>query len=500
MKRASVYLALFAAGLTTGGYVVNNYLLGQPGAEPGPATTGIPKEFGSYRDVVKKVLPAVVSIEARSKVSAVRVKKAPGNVPFGDPSIPEEFRRFFDNMPEMPDAPRQGAGSGFFVSSNGVVVTNNHVVAGADTVTVRLHDGRSFVAKEVRGDSRTDLAVLILDTKAGPFPYLELGDSEAMEIGDRVLAVGAPFGLAGTVTHGIVSAKGRNINLNMYEDFIQTDAPINPGNSGGPLISLDGKVVGINAAIKTKSGGSQGVGLAVASNLAKDVVEKLRTVGHVKRGYLGVQIRELADDVAERLGVPKNHGVVIGDVFENTPAAKGGLQAGDILTAIAGKSLKDGRALQSMVATLPVDKATDFTVYRDGKTLTLPVVIEEQPKEFGVAGAPAPRNIPSRGDSIAIDKLGVELGNLTDGTAQDLGYRKGTQGVVITRVMPGSVAHEAGLRQGMLINRVEKEAVTTAAAARTALEAGSLARGILLQVQSPTGGASFLMLRGSDAS
>jgi S1-C subfamily serine protease len=240
-----------------------------------------PHEMTSYRDVVKNVLPAVVSIERRFKplahnkpshsVQPPEIHKffkqfsAPG---FSGNEFPEELRKFFEEFPNqphlMPETPRQhGFGSGFLIDPQGVIVTNHHVVAGADEVLVELRDGRKFVSKNIHGDAKTDLAIVRIDTKEA-LPYLKFGDSSAMEIGDRVLAVGAPFGLTGTVTSGIVSAKGRNIHLNMYEDFLQTDAAINPGNSGGPLVNLNGEVIGVNSAIKSRSGGSQGVGLAIA--------------------------------------------------------------------------------------------------------------------------------------------------------------------------------------------------------------------------------------------
>src|SRR5205085_1372116 len=230
---------------------------------------------------------------------------------------------------------------------------------------------------------RSDLAVILLDAKGAALPFLELGDSDAMEIGDHVLAVGAPFGLTGSVTHGIVSGKGRDLNLNLYEDFLQTDAAINPGNSGGPLVNLEGKVVGISAAIKSRSGGFQGVGLAVASNLARGVIEALRKEGLVRRAYLGLQARELAPGVGPRLGVPADaRGVVVGQVFANTPADKAGLQPGDVLTKIDGKTVHDSKELQAFVARLQIGKSLPIEYFRDGKTHTVTAPIEELPAQY----------------------------------------------------------------------------------------------------------------------
>ena len=284
MKRWSVAFVCLTAGALAGTYIAAPYLHGQ---NPAPNVPPIPKELTSYRGIVERVLPAVVSIEARSKATKVRQSLPKRNIrPDGRPlpeefrrQIPEEFRRYFDekgqpfdDTPEGP-SPKLGFGSGFIVDPKGVILTNNHVVDGADQVTVELQDGRKFTSKDIKTDRKTDLAIVRIEiATASRCPFLELGDSEQMEIGDRVLAVGAPFGLTGSVTHGIISAKGRNgLNMNMYEDFLQTDAAINPGNSGGPLVNLEGKVVGINSAIKSRSGGFQGVGLAIASNLAKNV-------------------------------------------------------------------------------------------------------------------------------------------------------------------------------------------------------------------------------------
>jgi serine protease Do len=422
-------------------------------------------------------------------------------MPFEDFGLPPDARKFFEEFQQMPfeqEVPRSGFGSGFFIRADGVILTNYHVVAGADQVTVTLNDGRKFHSKNIKGDRRTDLAIVRLDNAGSSFPYLELGDSDSMEIGDRVLAVGAPFGLAGSVTQGIISAKGRNgLNMNMYEDFLQTDAAINPGNSGGPLVSLDGKVIGIDSAIKTRSGGFQGVGLAVASNLAKSVVRSLEKDGVVHRGYLGVQIRGLDPEVAARLGVPKGTGVLVGQVFPNTPASKAGLQAGDVITEIAGKKVKDGHSLQRTVADLPLKQPVDVTVVRDGKSVVLHVTITEQPGDFGLAraGAANESDRPSTPDGIVMDKIGMELADLSPEMASGLGYAKGTTGAVITRVESGGVAFQAGLRRGMLVKKVDTHQVADAHAVQQALEKASLSQGVLLQVQSPQGGTNIVLLR-----
>jgi serine protease Do len=366
---------------------------------------------------------------------------------------------------------------------------------------VALADGRKFVSKEVHGDRRTDLAVVKLKVADGkPLPHLELGDSEAMHIGDQVLAFGAPFGLTGSVTKGIVSAKGRNgFGMNMYEDFLQTDAAINPGNSGGPLVGLDGKVVGINSMIKSRTGGFQGVGLAISSNLARNVMNALVKDGVVRRGYLGVQIRDLAEDVAAHLGVKKGQGVVVGEVFPNSPASKAGLQAGDVITAVGGNVVKDGRTLQTAIAGLPLNKAVAVTVLRDGQSREVQVTIEEQPGEFGVARNAPPARPQREPNAVGVGKVGVEVADLTAQTAEELGYRGTPKGAVITKVEPEGVAATAGLKQGMLITKVNKQRVEDAASAREALEKASLERGVLLQVRSPQGGTNYVLLQQATA-
>jgi len=491
MKRYSLIVCCLVLGGLAGAFLAGPLLNGQA-----PVAPAIPKELTSYRDVVKKVLPAVVSIESQAKPAPRGRRRAPA--PFDD-DMPEEFRRFFE-LPDDGEAPqpRGGFGSGVLVDAKGVILTNFHVVDGAEKVTVQLSDGRKLTSKDVKTDPKTDLAIVRIEAPAA-LPFLELGDSDAMQIGDRVLAVGAPFGLTGTVTHGIISAKDRSLQLNMYEDFIQTDAAINPGNSGGPLISLDGKIIGINAAIKTRSGGWQGVGLAVSSNLARNIMPQLLKDGFVRRGYLGVQIKDISEpEVAERLGLKKGeHGVLVTRVFEDTPGAKAGIKDGDVITSLDGKPIHNGHELQIFVARQQVGKTVEVRGLRDGQPKTFQVKIEEQPRKYGRVRVPVPRPVEREADSVAVDKIGVESVDLTADVADRLGYRDAKQGAVISRVDRGGLAAAAGLRAGTLITKVDKKPIKSAKELRDAIDAASLERGVLLQVETPQGGTNFVLLKSS---
>lgn len=494
MKRASVAVVLVLSGALLGTAVSRSGLQGQPIAVP-----AIPKEMTSYRAIVKQVLPAVVSIESKSKPVARKLPRRPQTEI--DPRIPEEFHRFFEDQPKFGEVPgrdtpsRLGFGSGLLIDPKGVILTNNHVVDGADEVVVQLEDGRKFVSRDVKTDPKTDLAIVRIKAR-GDLPYLTLGDSDQMEIGDRVLAIGAPFGLIGSVSHGIVSGKGRSLRMNMYEDFIQTDAAINPGNSGGPLINLEGKVIGINAAIKTRSGGFQGIGLAVSSNLARDVMKQLLKNGSVKRGYLGVQIKDVSDEtLAERLGLKAGEmGVLVTRTFDAAPAAKGGVKEGDVITSINGHTIHDGRDLQGVVARLPLDRPVDVQIVRDGKPMKLRVTIAEQPADLSPARVPVPTAPESMPETISIDKLGVAAADLTADLAARLGYKESARGALVVRVQRGSSA-AAELAPGMLITKVDKTPVDSADALRAAVAKASLEKGILLQVSSPQGGTSYVLLK-----
>jgi serine protease Do len=356
-------VALLVGGVI-GTSVSTTWLQGQT-ASPQPA---IPREMTSYRDVVKKVLPAVVSIEA--KVKPVKAKQPAHKLGAGE------------NVQGGPDKDDSlGSGCGFIVDAKGVILTNFHVVEDADSLEVTLNDGRKFTTKDFVSDPKTDVAIVRIQTK-GDLPTLQLGNSAEMEIGDRVLAVGAPFGLTGSVTAGIISAKQRSINVNTFEDFLQTDAAINPGNSGGPLVNLEGKVIGIASAIKSRSGGWQGVGLAISSNLAGSIMKQLLKDGVVHRGHLGLKVKDVdTEEMAQRLGLKEPQGVQVTRILDDGPAAKAELTKGDVIVKIGGKAIKDTRDLQTIVSGLPLGKPVAVTIVRDGKSRTVEVVIEEQPME-----------------------------------------------------------------------------------------------------------------------
>jgi serine protease Do len=488
-KKTPYVLGLALALAGAGGYCASQALV------YGFAQEQAARDPHSYREVVKRVLPAVVSIEARPKVRWASAGPPPaGRAPFrGLPGLPDELRKELERFgrPPLlpPDAvPGRAFGSGFIVDPSGVILTNDHVIRGADVVEVLLQDGRKFTSRDIRRDPRTDLAVVRIKAEQ-PLPALKLGDSDAMEIGDRVLAIGAPLGMTGTVTSGIISAKGRALRMNQYEDFLQTDAAINPGNSGGPLVNLAGEVVGINAAIRSETGGSQGIGLAISSNLARSVTEQLQRDGTVRRGYLGVQAAPLAPEVAARLGLSGKGGVVVARVLAGSPAAKGGLQDGDVLTEVAGRPVQDPRGLQRVVAGLTAGKQVQVSVVRDGARKVLTLTVENQPETFGHAGEPLGQR------TTTLDKVGIKVMDVTPKAAQEFGHPEKSTGVLITEVAPESVAATAGLTSGVLILQVDRQPVRNAADVQKALEKGSPESGWLLQVRAPQGGVTYVLLR-----
>ena len=464
----------------------------------------------AFHDAASKILPSVVMITNTPMVAQRSEKQAPSadddaeampfgfrGTPFGDMFKNPEFRRHFKEFPShpTPEMPGQGtsAGSGVIVDPEGIILTNNHVVAGGGQVMVRLQDGREFKAVDIKTDPKTDLAILRIEG-AGKLPAARLGDSGKVEVGDWVLALGQPFGLEGTVTAGIVSAKGRGIGITDREDFIQTDAAINPGNSGGPLANLDGEVIGINTAISSSSGGYQGVGFAIPTNLAKWVGGQLETAGKVHRAYLGVAIQPVTQSLAQQFKGKVGEGVLVTDVQPNTPAAKAGLQSGDIILDFAGKAVGNPRQLQGVVEMAHAGGSQAMTVLRDGRRMTLNVTCAEQPADFGLARNGTPNS--EKGATSNFDKLGLQVENLTPQVAEKLGI-KDEHGVVITDVRSGSPAEMAGLTEGMVITQANRKPVTTVDAFRSAIGTQPLKDGVLLLVHSKEG-ARFVVLHVED--
>jgi serine protease Do len=460
-------LAITCLGLgLVGGLVASQKLIGQPPAVPvNPGNPPpLPRDWLSFSPVVKRVLPAVVCLEGKGKVAKAQLDDV-------DP----------------------GFGSGFIVDASGIIVTNNHVVRDTIVVEITLQDGRKFTSKDIRRDPKADLAVIKIETK-DPLPFLEFGDSAAMEVGDQVLAVGAPFGLIGSVTSGIVSGKSRNnLNLNLYEDFIQTDAAVNPGNSGGPLVNMEGKVVGLTAAIKTRSGGFQGVGLAVSSKLAKAVTEQLVKNGFVRRAYIGVSVVELDEARAAQLKVKPGSGVLVSEVAKPSPGSKANLGVGDIITTMNGQPITNVRELQKAVLGLPIGQAADLTVVRKGQLFLTKIAAEEQPDNLGALSVPG--GGPAA-PTVNFDAVGMAVTDLTQEMAAKMGLAKTAQGVIVSTVAANGLAAQSGVVRGMLILQVDKTPVATAAAFRKAVEQSSREKGAVLHVLRQNGDIDFVILRG----
>jgi serine protease Do len=386
------------------------------------------------------VSPAVVNI---STTQVVRFSRPRMRSPFGHDPFEDFFNNFFGNIPR--EQRRRSLGSGFIVSDDGFILTNNHVVEKADEITVTLFGRKEeFKAEVVGTDPKTDIALIKI--KAGnKLPKVDLGDSETLEIGEWVVAIGNPFGLGHTVTAGIVSAKGRIIGSGPYDDFIQTDASINPGNSGGPLFTLGGKVVGINTAIIQ---GGQGIGFTIPINLAKSILGQLRETGKVTRGWLGVYIQEITPEVGESLGLPDRKGALVADVTEGGPADKAGFRSGDVIVAFDGKAVESERELPQLVAQTPVGKKVTATVVRDGKRIEIPVTISEMEPE---PGRRADRPDLTRDLGLAVQDITPEVARRFDIKSRD--------GVLVTMVEPGSPADKAGFREGDIIRQINRQTV-----------------------------------------
>jgi serine protease Do len=455
-----------------------------------------------FREVSREALPSMVSIVTEGK--AVRLTGGDTPFPFDEDSPFGElfkndprFRDFFRNRPERPERelPRsRGQGSGFVIDRSGIIMTNTHVVRDAEKVIVRLHDGREFQATDIKTDPRSDVAILKIDAPNG-LKAVRMGDSDQMEIGDWVLAVGSPFGLDLTVTAGIISAKGRGPGIAEREDFLQTDAAINPGNSGGPLLNINGEVIGINTAISSRTGANAGVGFAIPINMAQWVGRQLMERGKVERAYLGVSIQPLTSNLAEHFGAEYGHGVVVAQVTPKSPAADADLQSGDVILELAGRKVDSPRTLQGIVERLDIGKAYDMQILRDGKRESLSITFRQMPDDFTRANLLGRRdtpNEPEKPEETGFDKLGLEVKELTPNLARQLGFAN-VSGVVVGSVERDSAAARAGLAPGIVIEKVGRKAVASPEEYREAIEGVSLEDGVVLLVRTTTG-SSFVVV------
>ena len=400
----------------------------------------------SFADLAQKLSPSVVNISTTTVI-----KQKSRDIPSFPPGSPfEDFFKQFEK-PENKKRRAQSLGSGFIIDKMGYIITNNHVIDNAEKIMVILYDDKSFEATVVGKDPKTDVALLKIDPKKTKLKAVKFGDSNKLRVGDWVMAIGNPFGFGGTVTAGIVSARGRNLS-GSYDDYIQTDASINRGNSGGPLFDMTGKVVGINTAIFSQSGGSVGIGFAVSSNLAKQVTDQLKQYGRTKRGWLGVLIQEISEEIAESLGMKTARGALVSSATSGGPAEKAGVKTGDVIIKFNDIEIKNMKELPRVVAGTPVGKSVPLVIIRDGKELTLNVTLGELElaEKENLIGQTSKKNVKSK----EYAKLGFTAEELSDQNKSKFKLNDITNGVVITSVKDDSSAQQAGLNPGMVIIRV----------------------------------------------
>jgi serine protease Do len=474
--------------------------LGVSGAAAHPAPDG-------FADLAEKLLPSVVNVSTTQTLKPDQHTEGNGpDLPQFPPGSPFEefFKDFFKHQhpgqgqPQADTRKATSLGSGFIIDAAGYVVTNNHVIADADEITVILHDNTSLKAELVGHDTKTDIAVLKIKTDK-PLVAVDWGDSDKARVGDWVLAIGNPFGLGGTVTAGILSARQRDINSGPYDDFLQTDASINRGNSGGPMFNMDGQVIGINTAIYSPSGGSIGIGFAIPSSLAQEVVSELmHEADHtVHRGWLGVRIQEVTDEIAESLGLSKAEGALVASVTDNGPAQSGGIQPGDVILTFDGKAVTAMRNLPRLVAETPVDKVVPVTVWRKRAQADLKVKVArlQETETASAEGGDKPAPVPtSRAETVKA--LGMTLSDVTPELKEKFSLSDDARGVVVVDVAKDSPGGEKGLRAGDVIMEAAQEEVKTASqvAGKVADAKKSGRKSILLLVERQ-GDLRFVALR-----
>lgn len=427
---------------------------------PQPASATVPEAFSrGFSDIVATVQPAVVNVAVVEPARSRGPRRLPPG-PFGGPPGPPGPPIPSPGPPgRPPGSPGMSAGSGVIISQEGYIVTNNHVVEESTDITVTTFDGKEFAAKVVGTDPKTDLAVIKIEGEN--LPFISWSAQETIRVGDLVLAVGSPFGLTSSVTMGIISAMGRgNVGITEYEDFIQTDAPINPGNSGGPLVNMAGEIVGINTAIFSRTGGSEGIGFAIPVDIVQDITSSLIKTGRVVRGWMGIAIQELSPALAQSFQLPETHqgGVLISEVNEKGPSAGGVLQRGDVLLEYRGKKVRDVNHLRNIVARTPVGSDVELIILRNGEQKTLTMQVGERPTDEMLAsgkGLAPPATVEKLDNVLA----GLDVGPLTDERRKQMNIPEDVAGVIVNEVKPGSAAEAAGLQQGDIIQEVNREVV-----------------------------------------
>jgi len=485
-KRRSAKLALALSSVAAIGLLVGMNAVPTSHAETATPLTAAP--WAGYADLIEQIMPSVVTVTTKINGDGDTVSdRAHPEPDFGN--MDEEMRRFMERffgergMPgprdPMPHGPVAGAGSGFIIDQSGLIVTNNHVIQGADEVTVTLNDGLELDAEVVGTDPDTDLALLKVNSEK-PLPVAKFAESNEVRVGDAVIAIGNPFGLGGTVTAGIVSAKAREIGAGRYDDFLQIDAPINRGNSGGPTFNLEGEVIGVNTAIHSPTGGNVGIGFAIPADLTQKIIADLEDDGSVERGWLGVHIQAVDDDLAESFGMEEAGGALIAEVTDDGPAAAFGIQSGDVIIRYDGKPIESLRDLTRAVADTDPGTEADVVVWRQGEEQTLAVEIAKMPSEQTLASMEDGEELDD-----ATPKLGLALARLDAEARSEMDLPDDLDGAVVTDVLPGSPAADKGLRQGDVIIEADHQAViepkTVADAVEAATERGDKA--ILLLVK-----------------
>lgn len=398
-----------------------------------------------FADLVERVEPSVVTIEVSKSASVHEMQFS------GDPRAEEFFRHFFGSpgMGQNEQRPAKGAGSGFVIDSDGYIVTNNHVVEGADEVSVHLRDGREYTAQVVGQDDKTDLALLKID--ADDLEAAKFGDSDGARVGDWVVAIGNPFGLGGTATAGIVSARGRDIQSGPYDDYLQIDAPINQGNSGGPVFNTDGEVVGVNTAIFSPNGGSVGIGFAIPSNQVSDIIAELKSKGVIDRGWLGVALQGIDEDLSKSLGLDGREGALVTEIVGDSPAEKAGIKVGDVIVAYNDKEVKDARELSRLVGAADAGDKAKLRVWRGDSRINLTAKL----------GAPGGTVAVAKAEQ-SIEDLGISVAPLTDEIRSQLQVDDDVEGAVVSGIEPGSKAAAEGFRRGDILLQVDRKPVLSA--------------------------------------